>query len=278
MAFQIKRVSNHGTSHPIVARLTVQADDLIQFCSLSSEKRTEAFSILHEEVQPKLLTCDDIAKALASEIDRVVRRIESQGFATQAQGRMFEVPQIIDLGRHVEQYLYSAKSALRDAAKLFGPFFGAKFTEARYDRIHEWCKQRFGPADELSCLIERDHDEWIHRLVRMRNAVEHPGDRSGNLHIHNFEVIRNEPAAAPSLIEPAWHLDVEPRSRIRLDLPVFVSNMLEFTEDLLVLSIRKSGFPSFMDVTEIPASNRDPRCPVRLRTALREASKSGNRE
>ena len=63
MPLFIKQVSSHGISNQIFARLSVQTHELIQFCSLSKAKKDEVFRILHDDVQPRLLTCDDIAKA-----------------------------------------------------------------------------------------------------------------------------------------------------------------------------------------------------------------------
>jgi hypothetical protein len=119
MPFFIKQVSSHGTSNPIFARLSVQTHELIQLCSLCKAKKDEVFRILHDDVQPRLLTCDDIAKAVVSEIEAVMSQMAAEGLKTQAQGRVFEVPHVISLEERVERYLYAAKSALRDAAKLF---------------------------------------------------------------------------------------------------------------------------------------------------------------
>jgi hypothetical protein len=189
MPFFIKQVSSHGTSDPIFARLSVQTHELIQFCAISQEKKDAIFRILHDDVQPRLLTCDDIAKAIVTEIEAVMSQIAAEGLKTQAQGRVFEVPHVIGLEERVERYLYAAKSVLRDIAKLFDPFFVRQFSEARYDKIYEWCVQQFGSEDDLSKLIKEAQELWIKQLVRMRNAVEHPGGYSGHLHIHNFEAV-----------------------------------------------------------------------------------------
>lgn len=270
MPFIIQQVSSHGTSNPIFARLSVQTHDLIQFCYISKEKKEEIFCILHEDVQPRLLTCDDIAKAVVSKITSFMSQVAADGLKTQAQGRVFEVPHVIDLEEHIERYLYTAKSVLRDVTKLFEPFFGKQFSGPRYDKIYTWCVQQFGIEDALSKLIKNDHEMWIKQIIRMRNAVEHPGGYSEHLHIYNFEAIFLENQDCPRLIEPSWHLNDGPRVPIRHDLSVFMSNALEFIEDLLVISMRKVGLPRNVEVFQIPESERNPHCPVRLRVGLRE--------
>jgi hypothetical protein len=201
-------------------------------------------------------------------------QIAAEGLKTQSQGRVFEVPHVIGLEERGERYLYAAKSVLRDVAKLFNPFFGKQFSEARYDKIYKWCVQQFGNEDDLSNLIKEDQELWIKKLVAMRNAVEHPGGYSGHLHIHNFEAIVLEGHNHPRLIEPFWHLNDESRVSIGHDLPVLVSNALEFIEDLLVISMRKAGLSSMVDVFQIPESERDPHCPIRLRVSLREGGRT----
>ena len=129
------------------------------------------------------------------------------------------------------------KSALREIAGLFSSFFGEQFSEARYDKIHKWCVQQYGAKDDLSKLIEQDHELWIKQIVRMRNAVEHPGGYAGHLHVHNFETLFFEGNHATQLIESTWHLNDEPQAAISHDLIVCVSNALEFVEDLSVVSL-----------------------------------------
>jgi hypothetical protein len=87
--------------------------------------------------------------------------------------------------------------------------------------------QQFGSEDDLSKLIKEDQELWIKQLVRMRNAVEHPGGYAGHLHIHNFEAVLLDGQSHPRLIEPSWHLNDEPRVSIGHDLPVWLFAIIE---------------------------------------------------
>lgn len=268
MAFQIKKISNHGTANPIVARLSLQTHELIQFCQIDKQTKDDVFALYHSEVQPKLLECDDIAQAISSEILQISMELEKKGFITQSGGRVLEVPFLIRLDQRLEQFLYNAKSTLRDLAKIFELFFGKKFNEARYDKILKWSVQEFGKDSELSKVIRQDHDLWIKRLVDMRNAVEHPGGFSGTLYIQNFSLIPGNTPDYPKLEEPTWHLNDDLIVSVAQDLLMFVTNILEFSEDILVICMHLKGLPKMLRVAEIAGENRSEECPIRLRVVL----------
>src|SRR5690606_9601225 len=160
----------------------------------------------------------------------------------QSHGRVVEAPYLIRLEQRVEQFLYCAKSALRDLAKIFSIFFDVKFSEARYDKIHTWAAEKFGTDSEIAKLIKQDHDSWIKRIVMMINAVEDPGGYSGHLHIHIFELISDPQLKQPNIIEPTWHLNDEPKASIAQNLLVVVANKLGSCEDLLILNMIATGF------------------------------------
>jgi hypothetical protein len=262
MGFQLKKVSDHGTSNPIVARLVLQSDDLLGFSNLSKEQKEEVLVLYHEQVMPRLLTCDTISKRVVERTETIVASIKARGLVTQAQGRVVEVPQVQDLDQDVEQYLYNAKSVLRDAAKILKIFFNEDFQDARYDKVIPWGETKFGPDSEFVRVLREDQDLWMRRLIRMRNAVEHPGGHSGHLHVHNFEATGN------TVSTPSWHLNGDPRSGIAHDMPVFVHNMLTFCEELLVFGIRTTGMFPGVAVVEVPETDRVPDCPKRLKVAL----------
>ncbi|SEA84448.1 hypothetical protein SAMN05660420_03386 [Desulfuromusa kysingii] len=268
MAFQFKKISSHGTENPIIARLSVQANDLVNFCNFSKEKKEELFAIFHSGVQPKLITCYEVFISISKECRNIEDTVNTEGLNIQSQDRVIEVPHLEGLESKIDQFLYSAKSCLRELAKIFGLFFGKEFSEARYDQVKEWATKEFGEASELAKIISQDHDLWIKKLVSMRNAVEHPGGYSGHLHIHNYDLLPENHPDFPKLIEPTWHLNEEPRVSIRKDLEVSISNILHFSEDMLVLCMRQSGLPEIIQIVEIPEAERDEKCPVRLKFTL----------
>jgi hypothetical protein len=268
MAFILKKVSDHGTSNPIVARLSVQTSELIKFYPLSKKQRDETLKVYFEKVQPRLLRCYELKESLFLELSRIGDDFNKEWIRTQSSGRVATLPQVMNLSETCENYLYNSKSCLRDLAGIFEPLFGKAFTKARYDKIYEWSKGKFGEEDRLTAIIKQNHDLWIRKLVAMRNAVEHPGEYAGYLHIHNIEIRLDPKTKNPLLVPPTWHLNDESRVPILTDFETFITNLLEFAEDLLVLSLEKFDKKFPIVVAEIPEEERDPKCPVRLRMTL----------
>jgi len=135
MAFILKKVSDHGTSNPIVARLGLQTSDLVKFYPIKEKQREDVFGIYHQKVQPHLLQCYELKEKMLSSLTTIDEEFSHKGLQTQSSGRVATVPQVMKLQEDCETYLYNAKSALRDIAGIFDPLFGEKFTEARYDKI-----------------------------------------------------------------------------------------------------------------------------------------------
>jgi len=144
--------------------------------------------------------------------------------------------------------------------------FGTNFTEARYDKAIKWATERFGENDGVTKFLTTDHDHWIHQLVKMRNAVEHPGGYSGHLHIKNFDIITSN--GKTGISEPTWNLNDDVPTLIRKDLHVFVKNILELIEDVVISALEKFGKPSILAIIEIPEDKRREEAPIRFRIGL----------
>lgn len=260
--FQIKQISNYGTSNFIVARLSIQTQNILQpFYCINNDVKESIFTLYNLKIQKRLLVCNKINEEITNEIKQINNEIEKNGLKTQSQGRSIHIPQVLELEERIEQFLYSAKSVLRDLTEIFHIFFGKKFTEARYDKVLSWSEDEFGIDNNLTKLINQDHELWIKRIVTLRNAIEHPGGYSGNLKIDNFELIDEK------LLLPSWQLNDEDRFLISTDLNTIVLNLLEFSEEVLINCIdnKIGGIPDFFRITEVPLGERDEKCPIRLR-------------
>jgi len=264
---QIQQISNHGTTNPIVARLCIQIGDLLPFFELTESQRQEIFGLMFSDIQPTLLTCFTISDQLRNEIRIEQKKIDDTGLSFQGGGRHYTVPTIFDLRTRAHTFLYHAKCVLRDMTKLFNILFSKDFENAaRYDKVIKWAEEQFGADADLTRMLKDDEGSWIRSLVKMRNAVEHPGGYSGTLYVENF-------TAAPrgnqiEITEPLWYLNDETKSPIAFDMPVYVDNLLTFCEQTLLLCLDKfkKNFP--LVVAEIPESERDPHCPIRYKMTL----------
>ncbi|MDD1628379.1 MAG: hypothetical protein LUQ26_13050 [Methylococcaceae bacterium] len=266
MGFVLKQISNVGSANPIVARLSLQFHEIIAFYDLADDAKEKIGLVLNKQIQQRLLACEKIAIELNNEITDALKIIREMGLKTQSNGRVLELPHIIGLEERIEPYLYNAKSCLRDILKIFNIVFGTNFNETRYDLAIKWASEKFGAEDALTIFLKTDHDLWIHKIIRMRNAIEHPGGHSGLLKIQNFEVKSDN--AQATITEPSWNLNDEIPTLIRCDIHVFVNNILEFAEDVVISALEKVGKPSMLAVQEIPKDQRHQEAPVRFKIGL----------
>jgi hypothetical protein len=273
----IQQISDEGTANPIVARLTIQTQDLLQyFIDLSEQQRQQIFSVMFSDIQPKLLVCSKIANELDGQIKEHQKVVDEKG-VQMVGGGAFRLPSISDLQPRAETFLYHAKSVLRDLTKLFAILFDQTFDSARFDLVARWAKKKFGPTDELARMLGTDL-EWTKRIVDMRNAVEHPGGHAGHLHVENFTAEKSRilsPAGRRGrenpvvmVTEPQWYLNTEEQGPIASDMLVLVDNLLTLCEQTLILCLNKfkKDFPIL--IGEVPEAERDPRCPVRYKMML----------
>ena len=267
MTFEIRKISDVGTAHPVVARLGVQCTDLIKWIDIEESKRNELTELYVRTLTDRLLRCHQFRDDLVAKINSTV---EAQR-AVQRDKRIREVPHIVGLQGIAEGFLYEAKNYLRDLLNLFRIGYGCKLTDASaitnlkgngVSDLVSWAISTFGPGGDLTKLL-RIEQEWVAEPVRMRNAVEHPGGLSGTLTLNNIRAVPNQP---DSYIPPTWARTGRPDGYIVEDMDACLDNMLTVAEDLLVCVVMdKSKAKNLITVLEIPVQDRDPACPIRFR-------------
>ena len=187
MTFTITKISNHGVSHPFVARLSVQTSELIRWADLSKADREAVGKLYMMTLQPRLLKCCDILCRLRQGLLESAASVQEQN-----DGRINAMPYVVGLEGEVESFLYEAKNYLRDLLNLFRIFFGFNKIAASqfYDvkgkgesKVAAWSRKKFGADDDLTKLLKSEQ-AWVEQTVRMRDAIEHPGEWSGTLTVH----------------------------------------------------------------------------------------------
>lgn len=263
MGFEIKKLSDVGTSNPIIARLSMQTNDLVKMFPLRDKQKEDIFGLFGIQVSDRLVSCYKIFLKLQDELTKVNQTNKSEYF----KGNAVYTPSVMDLRYMCESFLYEAKSTLRDILGIFDIFYNKKFSEAHYNKAYEWAKEKFGVDDVLTKMLKNDHDTWIKEIVFKRNAVEHPGGRSGYINIDDIKLIGKEDP--PYFESPKWYRNNDKASPILVDMAVFIENTLELCEDLLVILLEKlpKGDLSLI-IVEIPPEQRDADCPVRLKVSL----------
>ncbi len=263
MTFSIKVTSNHGTSHPIAARMLFQSSELIKWADISQEKQENILSIIYV-LQRRLLKCDDLYAKLANAfVETVEKNMES------SDSRVKYVPHVIGLENDIETILYEWKNFLRDLLGVINIFFDTKFDSAsafclsknkQDGKLSKWAAREFG-ADSSFTQMLKSEQTWIGEVVRKRNAVEHPSGHSGVLFITNFELLPDG-----KVMIPTWRCDDAQPTSIFQDIEITIDNLLTLTEDILVNCIlQKNKFGDLVAFAEIPEGERSENCPIRIR-------------
>ncbi len=201
--FVIQKVSHRGVSHPVVARLSIQVKDIIEFSGLGSNIKENILKVCIGDLQSRLGKCWDIWQRIENE----QRRCDSE--YKPSNERVVQIPHIKDLDRDVDNFFYESKNFLRDLISLvLKAFFpeinfsdaGKAFLPNKKGEVEIicWAESKFGKNDGLTKMLREDVT-WISELIRKRNAIEHPNGHSGVLTVFNIEVDEDG-----RLIAPIW--------------------------------------------------------------------------
>lgn len=262
MQWTVTKVSDVGTSNPVLARLMLQTTDLLAATSYSKDQRDDLATIYYKELYPVLIECWKTRDALAAD---ALKAIHASG-QNKRDPRVFHLHAVEQLEQRAEHFLYQAKNYLRNTLRVWNWFYDTDFDEASVyilngkdpaSKLEAWAVESFGADDQRTTLI-RSEQQWAVPLIRMRNALEHPGRRSGTVYIENIKAEGN------TLVWPTWRRNEESPSPMIGSMTNMLEGMLAMGEDILAVNIRPQLSPMF-DIYEIPEKDRDPKQPSRLR-------------
>ncbi|MCJ7778069.1 MAG: hypothetical protein MUP16_07140 [Sedimentisphaerales bacterium] len=250
------KVSDYGTSTPIVARTVYQSQRLLDLYPFRDNIKQQIVGTMWE-IQRRILECFKISQSVIEEIEGSKKVFNDKVVVDPS----FH-PWIMNLDTRLESFLQSAKMALRDIGGIFRIFFKKEFGH-KYHNALNWAREQFGENDLLTKTLN-NHSKWIAEVIDMRNSVEHPADGPrGRLHIENFRIRRSSSRVV--LSEPLWWLTGDQPHTIDRDLPTIVDCLLRLSEELYVTSLIKQETPISVKIEEIPEKNRDKSAPVRFR-------------
>ena len=254
-----------GSSDLIVARTIIQAGKLASLYELKEEDNLRIAGI-YNEVRRHLHQCDNLSKDIVREVNDKYEQLRAEGGATYGDG-VIRLPAVNNLTNNVETYLYHAKLVFRELKGIFEPTLGKSFKPStQYEHIADWSAKRFGKDNWLTKWL-RDNCAWIEKVIKSRNAIEHP--ENDFLEIKNFHIAQAE-KGTPYIEGPVWSLNKEKPKSLLKDMEILTSNMLEFSEILLIYCLRnfKNIYPII--IAEIPEDKRDVDVPLRFIATLEQ--------
>lgn len=126
MAFTIKKLMDHGTSNPIVARLSLQILQIIERCDIPKKTQDKVSALYLESLQRKLLRCWEIKERFRVQFNSATSAYE----APKHGGQVVHIPQIDRLTEECHNFLYEAKNYVRDLLYVVNCLYGTDFDEA----------------------------------------------------------------------------------------------------------------------------------------------------
>lgn len=123
MDFEIQQLSDIGTSNPIVARLSFQTSELVKMFPLTDKQKEDIFGLLGMDVSERLVSCYKIYSKLQDELIKVNQTNKDDYF----KGNAVYTPAVMDLRNLCDNFLYEAKSTLRDLLGIFNIFLIKNF-------------------------------------------------------------------------------------------------------------------------------------------------------
>jgi hypothetical protein len=269
MCIQTTLNHRYGSAHPIVARTVLQASRLMGQLGVADAVQqpvTAAFL----EIQRHLLECEDRRELVCQPIARIDAALRARG--PHLNNGVLQLDTVPDIQSHVDTFLLHAKAVLREAMPLFAAV-GLPAVDERQGRkaldvrARELVDNGHFTADSPLVRFLIEHEAWVLPLMQKRNAIEHPGGRSGRLTVRNF---RLEPGATgrPTIHPPDWFRNEEPPVFLQVDLPLHLQRLLEFVEILFAQLLQWYRRHTPLTIAEIPLAERDPDAPLRFRVTL----------
>ncbi len=253
--------NNRGSIDPIVARTIMQAGKIVSLYEFSKGKEQGIIGVF-DKLRRHLHQCDDLSRKIVNEIKEKIEILQNH-LAEKGQQSSLHLPAAENLTNDIETYLYHAKLAFRELKGLFFFTLDKKFKPTtQYNHIAVWAEKKFGAKNPLSRWL-RQNCVWIQKVIDSRNAVEHPENHTleiKNFHVENGGIIR----------PPSWSLDDEPPRAILEDMEVLTTNILEFSEILMLHCLRNIKDISPIIIAEVPTKNRSIDAPIRFIATLEQ--------
>lgn len=262
LQFSAQKVSDAGSSNPIVARAFYQWTEILRWYDLPQDRAAKVLEALFYHVKPRLLEC----QRLSGELRAAVETGRQTGLQYQAGGRFQTVPSAPRVKERAEDYLYEAKAALGDFSAVFGPLLGKDLPGGNILGLLNAVEKDTGLA-AFGVFLRKEHDEWIGKLAAMRDGVEHRRTTKRPLDLWDFTVDVTDPQR-PILHAPTWQLAGEPRTYIAEDMQAYDHNLLTFVEDAMMEALKFLPLHAPIAFAEIPENKRNPENPVRFRPVL----------
>lgn len=258
-------VADVGSSNLTVARVLLQAREMLDAAMFDEELDKEAVILHLHKCKEMLLACERLATRLAGRIDVIIKQISEHGISKDNHGRGWNpFPQVQDLDLDCGAFLTQANRAIKLICELPALFIKLDKTDSNFDHLSKSLSETLGEESPISSFV-RENAARMRYLIELRNFHEHP--KKVKTVIENFRVLPNG-----QIQTPTWYLEGQGRADphpIKEEIAASVNFIRDIAEimfiHLLMYRISKS-FPFF--IKEIPEDEIVSTLPIRYRLSI----------
>lgn len=244
MPFVTRKISDHGTEDPLVARVGYQWVEILPWFNLSEARRNSVLETLLMKVQPHLLRARETAEKIKTGLGAIHKDEPA-------------APTPAAIQSLAKQFLVEANRSLEEFAPVFGLLLGRKAPERNYAALAKWAKKWFGPNDALYLRLDFANGDCIRFLSDMNAHI----NKGGALSV----------VIGGTLEEAKWGLGGEREAPLAPYLESFTVSIIPFIEETMVAALTHLTVRRSIMLEQIPEAERPKSAPVRYRVMTEAA-------
>ncbi len=243
--FKIQKSSDVGTSNPILAGLTIGLYDIVAMAEIDKGDK-ETINTVNLNIAQSLTKAEKIGLQICMNIESVMADLDKTGVQTQSFERCVNVPSTEGLD-NVREVLKYSKQALQELVKIINLFSDTGYSNPNYKKIYKKLKELYGEADPVFLQVKQDHDEWLKKILHLRDSDEHPNMIPGGKPLYyDFDINWSESAKKWIVGFPHFYDGTSVYELIKSS----IRNIFIFVEDMNILFLQKK-MPNIVQIYKV---------------------------
>jgi hypothetical protein len=254
-------VDDVGSGHPVVARVLLQGQQILNAAFADGEIDKESIVTLLHSCKESLVACDKVSAQIGMEVNRIVSEWSIANDGSTGQSRSVDIPHIAELEARCAQFLTQANRTVRAVCELPREFLSLDRTDTNFDHLGQTLAKVVGNAEPLTAFVT-EYAAGIRRIVTLRNFDDHTKRR--RTVIRNFEV-----TPKLELLEPSWSVPNSSPEAIRGSMKQIIDMLISAVEVMLIhLVLYNTRVRTPFAIQEIPDGDIDVTLPIKYMLTL----------
>jgi len=171
----------------------------------------------------------------------------------------------------VREFLKYGKQSLQELVKIINLFCDTGCTNPRYDKICKKLRETYGESDPVFLQVKQDHDEWLKKILDLRDADEHPNMiPEGKQLYYDFDINWSEPAKKWIVDFPHFYEGTSVYELVKSS----IHNIFTFVEETNILFLQKK-MPKIVQIFKVPEDKKEKYGGRRFVLEIKESFRKG---